>query len=75
MYWEKIIQGCLDTKTKFYQEGENYKKIASQSLVGIHICEYVKKLIEPFVKNVTTSANKLGVGGKTGNKGGCSVRF
>ena len=36
---------------------------------------FVKKLIEPHVKDIATSINKLGVGGKMGNKGGCSVRF
>jgi hypothetical protein len=32
-------------------------------------------MIEPHFKNFAVSVNKLGVGGKTGNKGGVSIRF
>lgn len=73
--WNKLIQKNLDEQTQFYQPGEKYIKIAEESLVGIYTCIYVKKMIEPHLKNFATSTNKLGVGGKTGNKGGVAVRF
>jgi hypothetical protein len=41
-YWDKTIQRSLDEHTQFYQEGEKYKKIANESLVGIYISIYVK---------------------------------
>lgn len=45
-----------------------------ESLVGLHIAMYVRKGMQPHIKDVQASRLKFGMGG-LGNKGACAIRL
>ncbi|KAF8644322.1 hypothetical protein AX16_008530 [Volvariella volvacea WC 439] len=52
-----------------------YIAVATESLVGLFSCVFVKQTEKPMLRDVAITTIKRGMGGRYGNKGGIVARF
>lgn len=53
----------------------NYALLTYQQLVGVCLYIYVRPEHAPYIRDVAIDCVKTGLGGATGNKGACAIRF
>ncbi|CAD7089489.1 unnamed protein product [Hermetia illucens] len=53
----------------------NYCLLTYQQLVGVCLYVFVRPEHAPYVRDVAVDCVKTGLGGATGNKGACAIRF
>lgn len=68
-YWVSTIQKELA------RTNTEYEQVASQQLVGVFACLYMKKSLHPYCRDVRVAIERVGIMGMMGNKGGVGIRF
>ncbi|CAK9302037.1 unnamed protein product [Gordionus sp. m RMFG-2023] len=67
-YWETEIHNILKLKGKFVS-------VISAQLVGVCVFLFVNHPLVHYIKDISVTKVKTGLGGTAGNKGGICVRF
>uniref|UniRef100_A0A0K8VGA8 phosphoinositide 5-phosphatase n=2 Tax=Bactrocera latifrons TaxID=174628 RepID=A0A0K8VGA8_BACLA len=60
---------------KTISRDNDYVLLTYQQLVGVCLYIYVRPEHAPFIRDVAIDCVKTGLGGTTGNKGACAIRF
>lgn len=60
---------------KTISRDNNYILLTYQQLVGVCLYIYIRPEHAPFIRDVAVDCVKTGLGGTTGNKGACGIRF
>ncbi|XP_036332879.1 synaptojanin-1 [Rhagoletis pomonella] len=60
---------------KTISRDNDYVLLTYQQLVGVCLYIYVRPEHAPFIRDVAIDCVKTGLGGATGNKGACAIRF
>lgn len=66
--WAEELQKTISRENE-------YVLLTFHQLVGVCLYVYIKSVHIPFVRDVAIDSVKTGLGGATGNKGACAIRF
>jgi synaptojanin len=66
---------ALNTNAERYNSKDDYLCFAEVSLCGLLLLGFCKSSLKFKISKIATTKIKQGLGGKTGNKGACIVRF
>ncbi|KAL5289697.1 SYNJ1 family protein [Megaselia abdita] len=66
--WAEELQKALS-------RDNDYVILTFHQLVGVCLYVFIKSDLIPFVRDVAIDSVKTGLGGATGNKGACAIRF